>query len=211
LPWWTVELYIPLRLDLPQTQCQGLTRSLEYYGTTGNYKILLLLANFFHLQAPLFARSNGFLQFQTVASTCNNMIFHAEFFYDSNTDDMIFCEVAGRSGGGCGIVVQSIFDTYGINLTREYIMLESVPDYKISQPKMRKDQKVASYLMIPNPRQAQTNTKLLSQIEITYMLDGTNGQNGNFSSIDGVKLVFLSQLNERSFLLEKLKQELFLP
>lgn len=52
-----------------------------------------------------------------------NMICHAEFFYDSRTDDMVFCEVGGRSGGGCGIVVQSIVDTYGVHLTREFFLM----------------------------------------------------------------------------------------
>lgn len=63
--------------------------------------------------------------------------------------------------------------------------------------------------MIPNPGAASLNADLLSELEITYLIDGTSGAKSDFSSLDGVKLVFLSFPDDRTALLRRISEKLF--
>lgn len=126
-----------------------------------------------------------------------NTTFHAEFFYDAETDDLVFCEIASRTGGGCGAIVALVEFEYGINLPREMILANVEDGYKPLTYSRRADGLRGGSLLIP--KKSINNYSLVLREDFEYFLDAVGGErstDGHFSTNDAVKIVFSSPIDE---------------
>ena len=131
--------------------------------------------------------------------TPGKMIFHAEFFYDESSDDLVFLEIASRSGGGCGIIVNCIEANYGLNITREYFLSECIDGYHHKQATLRNDGQIASYILIPFRKNNTLRISEWGDVTIYYSLDGTEPSFCDDGSVEhtatsGYHYVYLSDI-----------------
>lgn len=71
--------------------------------------------------------------------------FHAEYFHDEN-DQLIFCEIACRPGGG--VIKDAVFEKYNVNIVTEWMKSEIQNRYQLPNISHFSDI-IAGFLIIP--------------------------------------------------------------
>ncbi|MGI8305394.1 ATP-grasp domain-containing protein [Bacillus paranthracis] len=97
---------------------------------------------------PLFERLNkSVLKVLRNLPTPNHVIpFHAEFFYTSQ-DEIVFCEIASRVGGGK--INNTFLQKTGVNLLSECVRAQCDKDYNHKNLKIQNDSETYGWMLIP--------------------------------------------------------------
>jgi hypothetical protein len=75
----------------------------------------------------------------------SNFAFHAEYFHDEN-DELIFCEIASRPGGGA--IKDAIYAKFKINIVTEWMKCEIKRNYQKAE-KRELANTLTGFLLIP--------------------------------------------------------------
>lgn len=126
--------------------------------------------------------------------TPENTTFHSEFFYDDDSENIYFCEIASRSPGGSGTLVKMIEYAYAVNLPYEMVA-RNMPFYvenNNSYGLQRNDGRTASTMFIPLSL-VQSLPDIIPENVIYY--HGPNGKepastNQFRTTDDAIKIVF---------------------